>query len=45
MKQTECLELILGVELTFHSSLTGAMNMVSKEISMQVNKAIIKQKK
>ena len=39
MNQIKGLELISGIELAFGSYLTGAINMKSKEISMQVKEA------
>ncbi|XP_053087803.1 protein Mpv17 isoform X2 [Pangasianodon hypophthalmus] len=45
MKQIKGLELISGIELAFGSCSTGATNMKSKEISMQVKEAIIRLKK
>ena len=40
MKQIKGLELISGSELLFGSCETGAVNMSSKEITVQVKKAI-----
>ena len=42
LKQIKGLELISAVELAFGSSLTGAISMKSKEISMRVKETIIR---